>query len=124
MQARCRHCAKFSPVALRNFRPRVRSLTPRAAAQRAGGSWTSGWRRNASHSCRRAGSAGSALAAPALHAQGGRIGYIDLPACAALLGGSLPAIALARRATARVPDRAHSVAYVTLLVTVLLVMGI
>ncbi|WP_329405993.1 sulfite exporter TauE/SafE family protein [Streptomyces sp. NBC_00704] len=63
-----------------------------------------------------------ALAAPALHAQGGRIGYIDLPACAALLGGSLPTIALARRATACVPDRVHSVAYVTLLVTVLLVL--
>ncbi|MCX5265620.1 sulfite exporter TauE/SafE family protein [Streptomyces sp. NBC_00199] len=63
-----------------------------------------------------------ALAAPALHAQGGRLGSIELPACAALLGGSLPTIALVRRAVARVPDRVHSVAYVTLLVTVLIVM--
>ncbi|MGW4271902.1 sulfite exporter TauE/SafE family protein [Streptomyces seoulensis] len=62
-----------------------------------------------------------ALVAPALHARAGRLGYIDLSACAMLLGGSLPTIALARRAVARVPDRVHSVAYVTLLVTVLLV---
>ncbi|MFF4189043.1 sulfite exporter TauE/SafE family protein [Streptomyces sp. NPDC001691] len=68
------------------------------------------------------GTAVYALAAPTLHARAGVLGYIDLPACAALLGGSLPTIALARRATARVPDRAHSVAYVALLVTVLLVL--
>lgn len=68
------------------------------------------------------GSAVYALAAPALHARAGRLGYIDLLACAALLGGSLPTIALARRAAARVPDRVHSVAYVALLVIVLLVM--
>ncbi|MFE7463949.1 sulfite exporter TauE/SafE family protein [Streptomyces sp. NPDC057499] len=61
------------------------------------------------------------LAAPTLHAQTGRLGYIDLLACAALLAGSLPTIALARRAAARVPDRAHSIAYVTLLVIVTLV---
>ncbi|MEV6586538.1 sulfite exporter TauE/SafE family protein [Streptomyces acidicola] len=65
-----------------------------------------------------------AAPAPALHAQAGRLGYIDLLACAALLGGSLPTIALARRTAARVPDRVHSVAYVALLVIVLLVMGI
>ena len=70
------------------------------------------------------GTAVYAFAAPTLHAQTGRIGYIDLLACAALLAGSLPTIALARRAAARVPDRAHSVAYVTLLVIVMLVMVI
>ncbi|MFF2012342.1 sulfite exporter TauE/SafE family protein [Streptomyces sp. NPDC058195] len=65
-----------------------------------------------------------ALAAPALHAQVGRLGSIDLLACTALLAGSLPTIALARRAAARVTDRVHSVAYVALLVIVLLVMVI
>ncbi|MFF4083442.1 sulfite exporter TauE/SafE family protein [Streptomyces sp. NPDC087218] len=65
-----------------------------------------------------------ALAAPALHARAGLLGHIDLFACAALLGGSLPTIALARRAATRVPDRVHSVAYVALLVIVLLAMGI
>ncbi|TXS63794.1 sulfite exporter TauE/SafE family protein [Streptomyces sp. sk2.1] len=70
------------------------------------------------------GTAVYALAAPALHARAGLLGHIDLLACAALLGGSLPTIALARRTATRVPDRVHSVAYVTLLVIVLLAMGI
>ncbi|WP_240796274.1 sulfite exporter TauE/SafE family protein [Streptomyces sp. RFCAC02] len=61
-----------------------------------------------------------ALAAPTLHAQGGRLGYVDLLACAALLSGSLPTIALTRRITPRIPDRAHSLAYIALLATVLL----
>ncbi|OKJ49569.1 permease [Streptomyces sp. CB02009] len=64
-----------------------------------------------------------ALAAPTLHARAGQLGSIDLLACAALLGGSLPTIALVRRAAAHVPDRVHSVAYVALLVIVLLVMS-
>ncbi|MEW1866608.1 sulfite exporter TauE/SafE family protein [Streptomyces caelestis] len=68
------------------------------------------------------GTAVYALAAPALQARAGRLGYVDLLACAALLGGSLPTIALTRRIAARVADRVHSVAYVVLLVTVLLVM--
>ncbi|BBA97579.1 hypothetical protein RVR_3390 [Actinacidiphila reveromycinica] len=53
----------------------------------------------------------------------GRLGYVDLPAGAALLLGSLPAIALLRRSAARVPDRVHSAAYVALLLVVLVVMG-
>ncbi|MFG2946477.1 sulfite exporter TauE/SafE family protein [Streptomyces adustus] len=68
------------------------------------------------------GAAVYALAAPAPHVQAGRLGSIDLLACAALLGGSLPTIVLARRVAVRVPDRVHSAAYVALLVVVLLVM--
>jgi uncharacterized membrane protein YfcA len=52
----------------------------------------------------------------------GPLGYVDLAAGAALLLGSLPAIALTRRVTGRVPDRVHSLAYVTLLVVVLVAM--
>ncbi|WP_345653508.1 TSUP family transporter [Streptomyces siamensis] len=60
--------------------------------------------------------------APTGPAGTGRIGYVDLTAGAALLLGSLPAIALARRVAGRVPDRVHSAAYVVLLVVVLVVM--
>ncbi|MFE2579604.1 sulfite exporter TauE/SafE family protein [Streptomyces sp. NPDC059378] len=60
--------------------------------------------------------------APTMPAGPGRLGYVDLPSAAALLLGSLPAIAVARRVTGRVPDRVHSVAYVALLVVVLVVM--
>ncbi|ANH94972.1 MULTISPECIES: sulfite exporter TauE/SafE family protein [unclassified Streptomyces] len=59
--------------------------------------------------------------APAAPAHTGRVGYVDLVACVALLCGSLPTIAVARRLGARVPDRIHSVAYVALLVLVLAV---
>ncbi|WP_219933889.1 sulfite exporter TauE/SafE family protein [Streptomyces sp. Act143] len=52
----------------------------------------------------------------------GPLGYVDLTAGAALLLGSLPAIALTRRVAGRVPDRIHSRAYVALLVVVLAVM--
>lgn len=52
----------------------------------------------------------------------GRLGYVDLTAGAALLLGSLPTIAVARRLTGRFPDRVHSIAYVALLVVVLIVM--
>jgi uncharacterized membrane protein YfcA len=52
----------------------------------------------------------------------GPLGYVDLTAGAALLLGSLPAIALTRRVTGRVPDRVHSLAYVALLVVVLVAM--
>ncbi|MEL5953281.1 sulfite exporter TauE/SafE family protein [Streptomyces sp. CLV115] len=52
----------------------------------------------------------------------GRLGYVDLTAGAALLIGSLPTIAVARRLVGRVPDRVHSIAYVALLVIVLIVM--
>ncbi|MFF4798959.1 sulfite exporter TauE/SafE family protein [Streptomyces sp. NPDC001351] len=52
----------------------------------------------------------------------GQLGYVDLTAAAALLLGSLPTIAVARWLAARVPDRAHSIAYVVLLLVVLAVM--
>ncbi|MFF7373154.1 sulfite exporter TauE/SafE family protein [Streptomyces tricolor] len=60
--------------------------------------------------------------APTAAAGPGQLGYVDLTAGAALLLGSLPAIAVARRITGRVPDRVHSVAYVLLLLLVLIVM--
>ncbi|GAA1713208.1 sulfite exporter TauE/SafE family protein [Streptomyces yatensis] len=60
--------------------------------------------------------------APATSAGPGRLGYVDLTAGAALLIGSLPTIAVARRVTGRVPDRVHSVAYIVLLLIVLVVM--
>ena len=60
--------------------------------------------------------------APATPACPGRLGYVDLTAGAALLIGSLPTIAVARRVTGRVPDRVHSAAYVGLLLAVLIVM--
>ncbi|MFI1368936.1 sulfite exporter TauE/SafE family protein [Streptomyces griseochromogenes] len=52
----------------------------------------------------------------------GQFGYVDLTAGAALLIGSLPAIAVTRRVTSRVPDRVHSAAYIVLLMIVLIVM--
>ncbi|MFJ3306955.1 sulfite exporter TauE/SafE family protein [Streptomyces sp. NPDC086549] len=61
--------------------------------------------------------------APTVPAGAGQVGYVDLTAAAALLAGSLPTIAVARRVTGRVPDRVHSVAYVVLLVVVLMVMA-
>lgn len=60
--------------------------------------------------------------APTAPACTGQLGYVDLTAGAALLLGSLPTIALAKRLTGRVPDRVHSLAYVVLLVVVLVVM--
>ncbi|KUL46033.1 permease [Streptomyces sp. NRRL F-4489] len=61
---------------------------------------------------------------PGIPAQAGHLGYVDLTACAALLTGSLPTIALARRVSGRVPDRVYSAAYVGLLVLVLVVMTV
>ncbi|MEU6669136.1 sulfite exporter TauE/SafE family protein [Streptomyces sp. NPDC046727] len=60
--------------------------------------------------------------APTAPAGTGQLGYVDLTAAAALLAGSLPTIAVARRITGRVPDRVHSMAYVALLLAVLIVM--
>lgn len=60
--------------------------------------------------------------APTAPAGAGQLGYVDLGAGAALLLGSLPTIALARRVTGRVPDHVHSAAYVVLLVVVLIAM--
>ncbi|MFI0960807.1 sulfite exporter TauE/SafE family protein [Streptomyces sp. NPDC021080] len=54
----------------------------------------------------------------------GQFGYVDLTAGAALLIGSLPTIAVARRVAGRVPDRVHSAAYVLLLLAVLIVMTV
>ncbi|SHF91480.1 sulfite exporter TauE/SafE family protein [Streptoalloteichus hindustanus] len=62
-----------------------------------------------------------ALQAPAAH-HPGQIGYVNLVAVAALLCGSLPAIAITRRVAGRVPDRAHAIAYVGFLVLVLVAM--
>ncbi|MGW8530353.1 sulfite exporter TauE/SafE family protein [Nocardiopsis sp. NPDC055824] len=50
----------------------------------------------------------------------GQVGYVDVVAVAALLAGSLPTIALARRVVGRIPDRVHAVAYVVLLAVALL----
>ncbi|WAJ42694.1 sulfite exporter TauE/SafE family protein [Mycobacterium sp. Aquia_216] len=61
------------------------------------------------------------LASPAaIHP--GQIGYVSLTAMAALLAGSVPTIALARRVLAgwKIPDRAHAVAYLTLLGVILI----
>lgn len=55
--------------------------------------------------------------------QPGQLGHINLIAVSALLGGSLPTIALTRRVAAgRIPDRAHAIAYLTLLAVVLVAM--
>ncbi|MGW1965555.1 sulfite exporter TauE/SafE family protein [Streptomyces sp. NPDC001935] len=61
---------------------------------------------------------------PTTTAATGRLGYVDLAAGAALLLGSLPTIAVARRVAGRVPDRVHSAAYVGLLVVVLLIVAV
>lgn len=53
----------------------------------------------------------------------GQVGHINLVAVAALLGGSLPTIALTRRVLAgRIPDRVHAIAYLGLLGVVLVAM--
>jgi uncharacterized protein len=64
-----------------------------------------------------------ALGAPAT-GHPGQVGYVSLAATAALVGGSVPTIALAKRALAgrRIPDRAHAVAYLILLGIILLAM--
>ena len=65
------------------------------------------------------------LAGPAsLHSRhSGQLGYVSLAAAAALLAGSVPAIALAKRFLAgRIPDRVHAVAYLILLGIILLAM--
>lgn len=49
----------------------------------------------------------------------GRLGYVDVVAALALLAGSLPTIAILRRVTPRIPDRAHAIAYVGLLAAAL-----
>ncbi|WNV85821.1 sulfite exporter TauE/SafE family protein [Umezawaea sp. Da 62-37] len=50
---------------------------------------------------------------------GGPTGAVDPVAAAALLAGSLPAIALSRRLLPPIPDRAHAVAHLCLLVAAL-----
>lgn len=63
------------------------------------------------------------LAAPAGWTTG-HLGYIDLVAAAALLGGSLPTIAVVRRVVGRIPDRQHAVAYIGLLVVAFVAVGV
>ena len=63
-----------------------------------------------------------ALATPAAP-HPGQIGYVSLIAAAALLGGSLPTIAVAKRfLVGRIPDRAHAIAYLVLLAVILIAM--
>jgi uncharacterized protein len=54
----------------------------------------------------------------------GQIGYVSLAATAALVGGSVPTIALAKRVLAgrRIPERVHAVAYLILLGIILIAM--
>jgi uncharacterized protein len=69
-----------------------------------------------------AGTAVYALATPAAP-HPGQIGYISLIAAGALLGGSLPTIAVAKRLlVGRIPDRAHAIAYLVLLAIILVAM--
>ncbi|RDI35858.1 hypothetical protein DEU38_101338 [Rhodococcus sp. AG1013] len=51
-------------------------------------------------------------------ATGLRVGLVDVAAAGALLAGALPAIAIVRRSIGRIPDRAHAVGYIGLLVLV------
>jgi predicted component of type VI protein secretion system len=64
-----------------------------------------------------------AFGAPAA-AHPGQVGYVSLTAAAALLGGSLPTIALAKGILAgrRIPDRVHAVTYLILLGIILIAM--
>jgi len=55
-------------------------------------------------------------------AASGPTGYVDVPAGAALLCGSLPAIAITRRVVGRIPDRVHAIAYLGLLIAVTIAM--
>lgn len=53
----------------------------------------------------------------------GQVGYVSLVAAAALLGGSLPTIAPAKRVlVGRTPDRAHAITYLNLLGIILIAM--
>ena len=61
-----------------------------------------------------------AVIATAIYLTGpGPTGVVDPLAAAALLAGSLPTIALSRRLLPPIPDRAHAVAYVGLLIAAL-----
>ncbi len=64
-----------------------------------------------------------ALAAPA-GTHPGQVGYISVAAASALLAGSVPTIALARRALVgrQIPDRVHAIAYLILLGIILVAM--
>lgn len=63
-----------------------------------------------------------AFAAAGATPHAGRIGYVDLLAAAALLCGSLPTIAIAKRVVGKIPDRVHAIAYLALLVVTAAVM--
>jgi uncharacterized protein len=64
-----------------------------------------------------------AVATP-VAAHPGQIGYVSLTATAALLAGSVPTIALAKRVLAgwKIPDRVHAIAYLILLGIILIAM--
>jgi uncharacterized membrane protein YfcA len=64
-----------------------------------------------------------ALATPAA-THPGQVGYVSLTATAALLAGSVPTIALAKRVLAgwKIPDRVHAVAYLFVLGIILIAM--
>lgn len=70
--------------------------------------------------------AGTAIYAFARSAGGhpGQVGYVSLAAAAALVAGSVPTVALAKRvlASRKIPDRVHAVAYLILLGTILIAM--
>jgi uncharacterized protein len=69
------------------------------------------------------GTAVYAFAAPAA-THPGQVGYVSLTATAALLAGSVPTIAVAKRVLAgrKIPDRVHAVAYLVLLGIILVAM--
>ncbi len=66
------------------------------------------------------GTAVYAFAATGTSSSAAHLGYIDLVAAGALLCGSLPTIAVTRRVVGRIPDRAHAIAYLGLLVAALI----
>lgn len=68
-----------------------------------------------------AGTAVYALATPTT-AYPGQLGHVNLVVAAALLCGSLPAIAVVKRLVGKIPDRVHAIAYLALLVIVLIAM--
>ncbi|MGW3471559.1 sulfite exporter TauE/SafE family protein [Saccharopolyspora sp. NPDC000995] len=68
-----------------------------------------------------AGTAVYALATSAA-AYPGQLGHVNFVVAVALLCGSLPTIALAKRVVGKIPDRIHAIAYLVLLLIVLIAM--
>lgn len=67
--------------------------------------------------------AGGATSLAGTALSGRTVGLVDVVATLALLGGSLPTIALLRRVGVAIPDRIHARAYVALLIVVAAVMS-